>query len=133
MGNFRLSEEYKQEAGQGLYASNHLVFADLFTPFPKSWGFRGDPYLWGLMAARLSYENWGDAEALKKVLNHTFQMLTGHSLGEAREEIAIPYLNHGGMSGGMISAVWWREVGFPLLKIRHAAVERELQKMREEP
>jgi hypothetical protein len=40
---------------------------------------------------------------------------------ESAEHVRRPHLDHGGMSGGMVSVTWWRDQGVPLLVARALA------------
>lgn len=132
MKNFRLSDEYRMEANRA-ERGNHLVLADLFAPFPEKFGLRGDPYLWGVMAAHLRYswlnQDEDEALSLEEKIKQVFHALTGQTWDDAPDEFQVKALNHGGMSGGYISMHWWRRTGLPLLKSRFDDVEKDLRNL----
>ena len=129
MNNFRLSSEYLREAGR-TSRDIKLVLSDLFAPFPEQFGLRGDPYLWGMMAARLNYswlnENEDAPLCLEGEIKRAFRELTGQNWDDAPDEFQVEALNHGGMSGGWISMDWWRRAGLPLLRDRFDAADVHL-------
>ncbi|WP_050757606.1 hypothetical protein [Roseobacter sp. MED193] len=130
MNNFRLSLEYLREANR-TSRDNKLVLSDLFTPFPEKFGLRGDPYLWGMMAARLNYswlnEDEDEPLSLEGEIKRAFRELTGQNWDDAPDEFQVEALNHGGMSGGWISMDWWRRTGLPLLRDRFDAADVHLR------
>ncbi|EAQ47309.1 hypothetical protein MED193_18989 [Roseobacter sp. MED193] len=108
-----------------------MVLSDLFTPFPEKFGLRGDPYLWGMMAARLNYswlnEDEDEPLSLEGEIKRAFRELTGQNWDDAPDEFQVEALNHGGMSGGWISMDWWRRTGLPLLRDRFDAADVHLR------
>ena len=131
MQNFRLSKEYLQEVDRRYPKEPHMVLADLFAPFPDQFGLRGDPYLWGIMAAHLNYswveeDDFGKPVSVDTAIKSAFRKLTGQCWEHAPDEFQVEGLNHGGSSGGWISMDWWRSTGLPLLKSRFDAVDEHL-------
>lgn len=94
----------------------------LFHPNPGQWGLRGDPYLWQelehVFATLQIPRNLDSVEAL-------LQCLYVNLVGESPLPGSRPFIARyegGGMSSGYISADFWLEVGFPLLKSRIAEI-----------
>ncbi|KAF1067141.1 MAG: hypothetical protein GAK45_01743 [Pseudomonas citronellolis] len=95
-----------------------MTIAELFIEQPMQWGLRGDPWLWREIAEQLGARPLPDDEAtLIAVLGERFQVLTGVPL-EHSEPLYLARHAHGGMSSGMISPSFWREVALPLLCAR---------------
>jgi len=127
VNNFRLSLEYLRETDR-VSRGNQLVLSDLFAPFPEWFGLRGDPYLWGMMAAHLK-DSWLDeyeALSFEDKFKRAFRDLTSQNWDDAPDEFQVEAWNHGGMSGGWISMDWWRRTGLPLLKDRFDATVLQL-------
>jgi hypothetical protein len=89
----------------------------LFDPEPRTWGLRGDPYLWRALRAHLAGQDIpASAGDLAGLLHEAFRELAGTDLASApatsvyREQYA-----YGGMSGGMISLETWRQRLMPML------------------
>jgi ADP-ribosylglycohydrolase len=95
--------------------------ADLFQREPSQWGGRGDPYLWRALAERFGATRLPESEqALVAAVHEGFAALTGRPI-TSDEHIYVERFAHGGMSSGMIAAVFWRETALPLLCARYAA------------
>ncbi len=82
-----------------------MKMADLFDPEPRTWGLRGDPYLWQALREHLSGTDIpasvGEAVAL---LHAAFGELVGLDLvGDPVPSVYLERYAHGGMSSGMIS------------------------------
>jgi hypothetical protein len=91
----------------------------LFEESPLHWGLRGDPYLWEALSQRLAEEVWPKTEAeLLARLRALFEELSGGNL-DGSEPIYADHLAHGGMSSGLVSPDFWRDVGFPHLLDRY--------------
>ena len=92
-----------------------MKYSELFEPEPEKWGLRGDSYLWREMK-----EYFGDKEIPenKGELQHSlFKYCSDRckiSINMAETAFVEDY-DKGGMSSGMISCKWWREIGLPLL------------------
>ena len=88
---------------------------DLFRDPPPRWGLRGDPHLWVEMRAALGEapvpDNRDDGLAM---LTTAWEALAGLPLSSSGT-IKLSRLDHGGMSGGLVSAPFWRHVAIPLL------------------
>ena len=88
----------------------------LFTPTPKQWGLRGDPYLWNeleqVSKLLLLPQTVDDLEDLLLVL---FKNLTGRNL-EKGQDIFVKRFAAGGMSSGVVCSDFWLENGLPSLK-----------------
>ena len=93
---------------------------DIFRDPPPGWGLRGDPHLWIEMRAALGEapipDHRDDGLAM---LTTTWEALTGFPLTTTSTP-QLKRLDHGGLSGGLISPPFWRDVAFPLLLDRLA-------------
>ena len=97
-----------------------IKMADLFDPEPRTWGLRGDPYLWQALREHLSGTDIpasvGEAVAL---LHAAFGELVGLDLvGDPVPSVYLERYAHGGMSSGMISLDTWRQRFMPMLAER---------------
>lgn len=94
--------------------------SDLFTPEPKQWGLRGDPYLWREMAASLAdVETPISFEDLDWRITSKFRELTGTTRATTKSPIFIERYDQGGISSGMISPEFWDSTGLPELRKRY--------------
>jgi molybdenum cofactor cytidylyltransferase len=97
-----------------MFAPSEAVSA-LFDPAPSQWGLRGDPYLWQAMQRALAtVARPSTAASLAALIESAFEQLTGHPMA-TNEPIYAPEYSHGGMSSGLVSPPFWREVAIPLL------------------
>lgn len=90
---------------------------NIFKDRPERWGFRGDPYLWDDLEKH--FENFlipMSVDSFQKEFFKAFQELTEASINS--NDIFVPRYNHGGMSSGMISSEFWKDVALPLLTER---------------
>ncbi|MCW8091334.1 hypothetical protein [Alteromonas sp. ASW11-130] len=88
-------------------------FADLFAVPPRTWGARGEPFLWEdirLHAINNKIPLPDCIEFLGEQLNTLFEDFTGHSPKE-HEWFYVDKYAHGGMSSGHIDPAGWREGG----------------------
>jgi hypothetical protein len=100
------------------------MISSLFDQEPVQWGLRGDPYLWREM--REHFVNTplpATADDLAIFIETLFKTLTGHSISET-EYFFVERFDHGGMSSGFIAPEFWREKAIPLLRKRHAEMQR---------
>lgn len=133
MTNFRLSRDFEREASEIKRENRGVYLSDLFFPLPSGWGLRGDKYLWGIMAAHLN-EGWIDEnERFENVIFDAFFRLTGHTLIDGVEQIKVPGIDYGGMSGGLVSIEWWTKHAVPLLRQRFNEVSSEKAAVEERP
>jgi hypothetical protein len=96
------------------------VVADLFDPEPYGWGLRGDPFLWLEMRQALSRVSLPESpEELAVCIGSAFGALTGHEMKSVREELVVPRLQRGGMSGGLVRGEFWNEVFTPVIERRY--------------
>jgi hypothetical protein len=97
-----------------------MKVADLFDPEPKTWGLRGDPWVWRALRERLSGTDIpASAGEVVRVLHAAFRDLVGLDL--ASDPAPLVYRKqfaHGGMSSGSISLDTWRQKLMPLLAER---------------
>lgn len=97
-------------------AARHL--GDLFVPEPRSWGLRGDPYLWREMRDRFKSFPLPDSEAgLNRALETAFFEICGRPMS-APDRFHLEKFSHGGMSSGYIAPEFWRDAGLDLLLTR---------------
>ena len=93
------------------------TMADCFDLVHRQWGLRGDPHLWSLLRDRLS-QVATPPDVLGSLLE-AFEAATGVDLrSEEADHVRREELDHGGMSGGMVSLEWWRQKGIPLMTQR---------------
>lgn len=96
-------------------SSNPIDVAALLQQKPVQWGLRGDPHLWQEMSVHFAGTPLPDsATQLEQLLTQAFETLTGQPL-TAETHIRIDRFPRSGMSGGMVSAQFWRETAVPLL------------------
>ncbi len=102
------------------------LIADIFKNKPYGWGLRGDPYFWlelaQAFAGKINDLKFAEFDTL---LDKKFDEIIkdgGKTLPDGR--ILFEKFPKSGISGGFVSAAWWKETGLPLLKKRY----RELGK-----
>lgn len=100
------------------------TLGNLFKNEPRTWGLRGDPYLWRAMGAHLFDTPLPTTVGtLESTLANAFEELTGRPWTTS-ENFHLEAYSHGGMSSGMISPIFWREKALPLLQKRLLLGER---------
>lgn len=100
--------------------SEPRTVAQLFEPEPRTWGLRGDPYLWRQMRERFASTPWpAGVEELERQIGEAFAALTGRPLATP-EHFFVEAFAHGGMSSGLVDPSFWREQALPLLRARYA-------------
>ena len=125
VSDFRFSESYSnKQDGIGLYRD--VVLSDLFVPFPRQFGLRGDSFLWGKLCGY--FWAWSiDADSkIEETVKDGFRQITGEDFERAQDEFYNDGLAHGGMSSGHVSMDWWRRTGLPLLVKRFEAIKPAL-------
>lgn len=85
-----------------------------FDPRPEQWGLRGDPYLWEEMERCYDLPAHASLSQIQAHLTALFSALTASSM-ESDAPIEVERYAHGGMSSGMVSPHFWRNVAQPLL------------------
>ncbi len=96
---------------------NNLYLA-IFANQPQQWGFRGDPYLWRLLATKLAgMPDAANGEAAIETIYRVFTEITGEHLDIAGD-FRLDGIPEHGMSGGLISGETWRGRLIPLLRSR---------------
>lgn len=97
---------------------NKRYVSQIFNEKPKKWGLRGDPYFWNVLKDYYSnIELPYSEEQLEMDIHKLFFEYTGHDINSV--EMANAYtLNHGGMSGGVLSCKFWIDKAIPMLKER---------------
>jgi hypothetical protein len=102
-----------------------LGFDAIFMPEPASdWTFRGDPFVWRALAARLATVERPSALAdAVEVVKANFGQLVGVDLADepTPDSVFRPEFDGGGISGGRASLRAWRDTLMPLLEQRLAA------------
>ena len=92
--------------------------SEIFNDKPGKWGLRGDQHFWNVLKEYYSnIELPYSAEKLEYDIHKLFFKYTGKDI-KSEDMAAAPELNHGGMSGGLISCNFWINKGIPLLKER---------------
>ena len=87
----------------------------IFTEKPSQWGLRGDPFLWDAIKDWMMKKVFpASRNELESLLKEAFEEITAASL-DSTQTIYIERFDKGGMSGGQISADFWKERGIPLL------------------
>ncbi|GLW04297.1 hypothetical protein Slala05_79270 [Streptomyces lavendulae subsp. lavendulae] len=94
-----------------------VTVADLFDPEPRTWGLRGDPYLWRALRGHLSATGLpASVDEVVHLLQGAFSELVGLDLAcDAVPSVYREQFAHGGMSSGMVSLDTWRERLIPML------------------
>jgi hypothetical protein len=97
-----------------------MKMADLFDPEPRTWGLRGDPYLWQALREHLAGTDIpASTGEVVNLLQAAFGELTGLDLGcDPAPSVYLEQYARGGMSSGMISLDTWRERFMPMLAER---------------
>jgi hypothetical protein len=97
----------------------------LFDEEPRTWGLRGDKYLWRELREKLSGEPLPrDKASLQRLLENVFWEVTQHSLAFC-DQFKVERFAHGGMSSGWISGKFWREDGYSLIAQRYDAATEQ--------
>jgi len=103
-----------------LSSTRQGTIGQLFEVEPAQWALRGDSHLWMDMRAHFtSIALPESADELEDLIAKTFHELCGQPL-ETVNDIYVKDYDHGGMSGGKVSAQFWRERAVPLLLSRYA-------------
>jgi len=91
--------------------------SELFDPEPRTWGLRGDPYLWRALREHLSGADMpGSADNVATKLHAAFGELVGLDLAsDPASSVHREQFAHGGMSSGMVSLDAWRQRLIPML------------------
>jgi hypothetical protein len=103
---------------------NVPTLAAVFRPDPHRRGLRGDAQLWHTierLAAAVPLPTDGDA--LSAHVHAEFVRHTGRALTPG-DPFFVKGLDHGGMSGGMVTPAWWLVTALPLLRARLAAAAK---------
>jgi hypothetical protein len=83
------------------------VIADLFDPAPRTWGLRGDMFLWLEMRQALCLVPIPERpEAICAAIASALHALTGQDLA-AGSEVFVSRYARGGMSSGVVSGAFW--------------------------
>lgn len=105
--------------------ANPKTVAYFFEREPHQWGVRGDPHLWNEMREHFAeIPIPSTADELIALIETVFEQLTGHPITEQEKYLHIERLNHGGMSGGMVSLEFWRDKFIPLFRERFDSLEK---------
>jgi hypothetical protein len=100
--------------------------AEIFKERPSQWGLRGDPYLWDNLEKYFSsiYLPLTDEEFLRMFYT-AFQNLTRRAF-ETEELIHVQKYSHGGMSNGMVSPKFWKDIALPKLTERLSLINLDI-------
>jgi hypothetical protein len=95
-----------------------LSVGELFKVEPVQWGYRGDPQLWKELRSKFSCTSLPkDSNELSLMLSHGFEDAVGEPLEYCETALVHRFHTHG-MSSGLVSGRFWRNVGFPLIVSR---------------
>lgn len=113
----RSFQKHKSE----LKDSTMQYISEIFISKPGQWGLRGDPYLWEELKLKFtdSLMNISPDEFDKKIDYEFFELLKNEGEQKSDEIYWFDKFPKSGMSGGMVSLKWWKEIGLPLLKKRY--------------
>jgi len=113
-----LLREYTSRAHIIPIEKEWAVVSDLFDPAPRTWGLRGDLFLWMEMRQALCHvEIPEQPQDLAQTISSTFSALTGRDLTRSADFLVNRFAR-GGMSSGMICSRFWSEEFIPLLQQR---------------
>jgi hypothetical protein len=89
----------------------------LFAPTPERWGSRGDPHLWRELHAALRVApRPASRPELAALLVRELRRLAGLDVRADDDALRpVPRYPSSGMSGGLVSPAFWRDVAVPLL------------------
>ena len=97
-----------------------LMMGELFHSPPGQWGLRGDPLLWAEMARQLAAVPCADSPTSQITsLARYFAELTGESITRT-SSIFVERYHQGGLSSGLVSPEFWRDILIPQLVSRAA-------------
>jgi hypothetical protein len=103
---------------------------NLFQPWEKRWGLRGDPFLWDEMSKYLAKEPLpASASQLMELLEKSFALLVGCPISYPLPSVYVDRFDCGGLSGGHICFEFWREEVLPELHSRYLVL-RYMDSMR---
>ncbi|RMG55844.1 MAG: hypothetical protein D6722_27295 [Bacteroidetes bacterium] len=95
----------------------------LFRRRPFQYGLRGDAPLWAALEDAFSYLPASRTEqAFHAQLLQRIEALTGGQALASGQDFFVEAFDHGGMSGGYVSADFWLSMGIPLLIGRYRQV-----------
>lgn len=94
------------------------TMGELFLEWNKSWGLRGDPFLWEDLKILIGKEPLpASVSQLTALLERAFEQIVGASISSPIESVYIQRYDQGeGMSGGYVCIQFWRERAFPQLQ-----------------
>lgn len=100
------------------------TLADGFDIIHRQWGLRGDPHAWHAMRELVADRPTpAEPAEVRAAYVDALRTVADLDVDHTTEDIVYrKHLDHGGMSGGGVNAVWWRDKGIPLLVDR--AVDR---------
>jgi hypothetical protein len=103
-----------------------MKLSALFDPEPRSWGLRGDPYVWQALREHLSGTDMpASADEVVSLLHEAFSELVGIDLAaDPSPSVYCERYAHGGMSSGMVHLDTWRQQLIPLLTERARTLAR---------
>jgi hypothetical protein len=119
----RIRRWHDEELDQAEVSEERPKWDLVFEPVPEVWGLRGDRFAWFMLRAMLGTqelpEHVGD---LGNVLSRALAAIQDHATAQSDEGFYVPLFAHGGMSGGSVDVLVWREALIPLLVRRARAL-----------
>ena len=98
-----------------VYEDRMPSIGELFEIEPRQWGLRGDPQLWKELRSKFSCTSLPkDTNELRLILSHGFEDAVGEPIEYCETALVDRFHTHG-MSSGIVSGRFWRDVGFPLI------------------
>lgn len=93
----------------------------IFKNKPGQWGLRGDPYMWEELKNSFSgfNKNLNQTEFDEELENRFNRIIEQKGNRAIKEVVWFESFPQFGMSGGVISLKWWREIGLPLIKNKY--------------
>lgn len=102
--------------------------SEIFGEKPRTWGLRGDPFLWEHLRARYAGVPLPfPSDRLEREILRTFAEFAGEPPSSGKIYFVAEFAKkHVGMSTGGLSGDFWLNTAIPLLMERLNAVDSEL-------
>lgn len=118
MSFFQYSESQK-----GPESPRSIFIGSLFQHWDKSWGLRGDPYLWDELRQLLLKEPLpASLTQLVALIEKSFEQLVGAPLSAPVDSIYVDRYNQGGISGGHVCLPFWRNEAIPEIQRKYLSI-----------